>query len=114
MRGLWKLTEFSCVSPFTFISHSDILIGMKNSRDARVYFVEESCAGGSPAQIRSLRSRKLHLSQLLFAQVMGVSKQTVNSWECGWREPSLMARRFMYLLQRNPGTVDGALRRRVK
>lgn len=79
---------------------------MKKIKNAKKYLVRWRERNCSPRRIVALRWNRLHLSQTLFAKIMGVSKQTVNSWESGWRVPSEMARRFLYLLWENPAMVD--------
>ena len=45
----------------------------------------------------------LGVSQALFAQVLGASVETVESWEQGVREPTPMARRLLDEIRRNKG-----------
>jgi DNA-binding transcriptional regulator YiaG len=52
------------------------------------------------AQVKVTR-KQLHLSQVLFAQLLGVSANTVRAWESG-KTPSDMACRFMDEIQCNP------------
>ena len=52
---------------------------------------------------RVLATRKLlRVSQVLFAQFLGVSPKTVRAWEQGRSEPKDIACRFMDEIQRNP------------
>lgn len=53
-----------------------------------------------PEEVKSLRAM-LQVSQALFAQFLGVSANTVRSWEQG-QAPSEIARRFMDEIHRNP------------
>lgn len=52
-------------------------------------------------QVRSAR-RVLGVSQSLFAKFLGVSLNTVRSWEQGVNTPSKMACRFMDEIRRSP------------
>jgi putative transcriptional regulator len=53
------------------------------------------------AQVKSTR-KLLKVSQALFAQFLGVSPQTVRSWEQGKTPPQDIACRFMDEIRRNP------------
>ena len=55
----------------------------------------------SPRRVKETR-KLLGGSQAIFAQFLGVSVQTVRSWEQGVNEPSDMARRFMDEIRHNP------------
>ncbi len=55
----------------------------------------------SPEAVKATR-QMLQVSQVLFAKFLGVSPQTVRSWEQGKSEPSDIASRFMDEIQRNP------------
>lgn len=85
---------------------------MVKVKSAKAYLVKSHASGYTPHAIATLRWKTLHLSQALFARVLGVSKQTVNSWECGWREPSMMALQFLHLIEENPDTIDNLIVRR--
>ncbi len=52
----------------------------------------------SAAEIKQIR-RKAGLTQLAFANVLGVSTKTVEAWECGRNRPDGTARRMMGLLR---------------
>lgn len=49
----------------------------------------------APEDVRRVREDVLNVSQATFARFLGVSVQTVRSWERGSRPASPMARRFM-------------------
>ncbi len=53
----------------------------------------------TPRQIKTLRAR-LGETQPQFAQRLGVSLQTVKSWEGGQRNPSGMARKLLAMVKR--------------
>ncbi len=55
----------------------------------------------SPKRVRRVRAL-LGLSQSLFAQFLGVSAATVQSWEQGVKMPARMACRFMDEILRDP------------
>ena len=55
----------------------------------------------SPEQVLATR-KLLRVSQVLFAQFLGVSPKTVRAWEQGNSEPKDIACRFMDEIQRNP------------
>ena len=54
-----------------------------------------------PDSVKEVR-KTLGLSQALFAKFIGVSASTVQSWERGEREPSLIACRFMDEIMNDP------------
>lgn len=54
-----------------------------------------------PAAVKKTRDL-LGVNQAVFAQFLGVSVQTIRSWEQGIHSPSEMACRFMDEIQRNP------------
>lgn len=49
-------------------------------------------------EIKSLRMN-LHLTQLTFAQLIGVSKKTIEAWENGRNSPNGPARRILGMLK---------------
>ena len=55
-------------------------------------------------QIRDVRL-SLGMTQLTFAEVMGVSQKTVEAWEAGTNKPAGSARRFLSVLQSDPSTL---------
>jgi DNA-binding transcriptional regulator YiaG len=55
----------------------------------------------SPMAIANLR-KKLGMSQALFADLVGVSRILVQSWERGVREPSQLACRLLDTINRDP------------
>lgn len=58
----------------------------------------------TPAQIKQLR-QTLALSQNGFAELLGVSKRTVEAWEAGRNIPEGPAQRLMTLFDQMPHTV---------
>src|ERR1700733_6269376 len=55
----------------------------------------------SPAAVRKLRDQ-LGMSQAVFADLLGVSRVWVQSWERGIRQPSPLARRLMDTIRASP------------
>lgn len=52
-------------------------------------------------EIRRLRM-SLRLTQANFAQIIGVSQKTIESWECGRYIPNPTSRRMLSLLKSDP------------
>jgi len=59
----------------------------------------------SKAEIKCLRLN-LHLTQLAFAQLMGVSKKTIEAWEKGTNSPNGPARRIIGMLKEDPNLPE--------
>ncbi|MCL2527386.1 MAG: helix-turn-helix domain-containing protein [Defluviitaleaceae bacterium] len=59
------------------------------------------CEAISPTEIKAVREN-LKMSQSMFAQVIGVSKKTVESWEAGRYKPDGAARRLISIMQQDP------------
>jgi DNA-binding transcriptional regulator YiaG len=68
------------------------------ARERHAEFVRPSY---DPADVRRVRGL-LGMSQVVFAQFLGVASNTVRSWEQGTRPPSSIARRFMGEIEANP------------
>ena len=41
----------------------------------------------------------LHMTQKVFAEMLGVSSRTVEAWECGRSNPTPTAKKLIYLIQ---------------
>ena len=54
-----------------------------------------------PAEIRALRE-ELNASQALFARLLNVSSNAVESWEQGLREPRQATLKLLHVARRNP------------
>ncbi|HHY24735.1 MAG TPA: helix-turn-helix domain-containing protein [Clostridiaceae bacterium] len=52
--------------------------------------------------IKNIRN-ELQLTQQAFADLVGVSKKTVEAWECGTRKPTGSAKRLMQIVINNRG-----------
>lgn len=59
-----------------------------------------------PAEIRELRE-SLNASQALFARLLNVSSNAVESWEQGLREPRQATLKLLYVARKNPGALLG-------
>ncbi|MGH7194725.1 MAG: helix-turn-helix domain-containing protein [Candidatus Saccharimonadales bacterium] len=71
----------------------------------------------APKKVRQTR-RRIHCSQAVFAEVMGVTPSAVRSWEQGSRPPSKTACRLMDAINREPASwidliADAAVVKRV-
>ena len=62
----------------------------------------------SPDDVRVVRG-KLGLSQVAFAEMIGVSVATLRNWEQGRRRPEGPARALLRVAARSPETVRAAL-----
>ena len=59
-----------------------------------------------PADIRALRV-SLNASQVLFARLLNVSSNAVESWEQGIREPRQATLKLLYVAKKNPEVLLG-------
>jgi len=57
-----------------------------------------------PADIRGLRE-SLNASQALFARLLNVSSNAVESWEQGIRQPRQATLKLLYIARKNPGVL---------
>lgn len=55
----------------------------------------------SPKQIREIRT-SLHASQVIFAKLMNVSPNTIESWEQGVRKPRQAALKLLGIAKKHP------------
>jgi DNA-binding transcriptional regulator YiaG len=67
----------------------------------RTYKAEFACGTYGPEDVHRVR-RLMGMSQVVFAQFLGVDPNTVRSWEQGARPPSPIARRFMGEIEADP------------
>jgi putative transcriptional regulator len=56
----------------------------------------------SKIDIKNIR-KELQMTQWTFADFIGVSKKTVEAWECGTRKPTGSAKRLMQIVVKNKG-----------
>lgn len=68
---------------------------------ARTYRVDFASPNYGPADVLRVREL-LAMSQVVFAQFLGVDTNTVRSWEQGTRPPSPMACRFLAEIEAEP------------
>jgi putative transcriptional regulator len=59
-----------------------------------------------PADIRNLRA-SLNASQMLFARLLNVSSNAVESWEQGVRQPRQATLKLLHIARRNPSALLG-------
>lgn len=57
-----------------------------------------------PADIRALRI-SMNASQALFAQLLNVSSNAVESWEQGLREPRQATLKLLHVVRKNPSAL---------
>lgn len=57
-----------------------------------------------PAEIRSLRE-SLNASQALFARLLNVSSNAVESWEQGIRQPREATLKLLHIARKQPGVL---------
>ncbi len=57
-----------------------------------------------PADIRSLRA-SMNASQALFARLLNVSSNAVESWEQGIREPRQATLKLLHIARKTPGVL---------
>src|SRR5271157_4942240 len=57
-----------------------------------------------PADIRALRS-SMNASQALFARLLNVSSNAVESWEQGIREPRQATLKLLHIARKTPGVL---------
>ncbi len=60
----------------------------------------------SKTSIKKIRE-SLHVSQSIFARLLGVSSATIKSWEQGEKEPSSPARKLLQIVIINPKILLG-------
>ena len=56
-------------------------------------------------EIKKIRNNA-GMTQSVFASYMGVSKKTVEAWECGKSNPTPTAKKLMYLIETDPSLVE--------
>lgn len=63
----------------------------------------------APDDIKTIRNKKLHMSQENFAAMLGVSVRTLQEWEQGRRKPSGAAKSLLKVASYAPEIVLRAL-----
>ena len=61
--------------------------------------------------IARLRAKRLHVSQPIFARLLGVSSSTVKAWEQGVKKPNGPARRLLQIVSKDPAQFLAAVER---
>lgn len=56
-------------------------------------------------EIKNIREN-LKVTQIIFAQILGVSKKTVEAWEAGINNPNGSAKRIIGLLKEDPDFAE--------
>ena len=59
-------------------------------------------------EIKALRNGR-QVSQVIFAEIMGVTPQAVEAWESGKRKPTGTAKRLIQLIEQDPNIIDNLL-----
>ena len=59
----------------------------------------------TPVEIRQIRTTQ-GMTQRIFAEALGVSVKTIESWEAGTNKPSGMANRMLELIQQDAGLFE--------
>ena len=73
----------------------------KNSFKEEIIKLPEAPPKYTATDIKKLRSR-LNISQAVLAQILGVSKKAIESWEYNQTSPSGAVRRLLQLLENDP------------
>lgn len=73
------------------------------------YIVHEP-KGFTAEEIKSLRI-SLQISQPIFAQILGVSVNALRNWEQDRNSPSMMARRFLEVIENDPSKFIGLVKK---
>jgi len=60
----------------------------------------------SPAQITALRTKKLGVSQQVFARMLNASPQTIHAWEQGRAKPTGPTLRFLRIAEKQPELLN--------
>jgi len=100
----------------------EVHVGKKSKKDKKKKRKEAGAGGSSkaldlrkvempprpkplkPADIRGLRE-SLNASQALFARLLNVSSNAVESWEQGIRQPRQATLKLLYIARKNPGVL---------
>ena len=80
----------------------EILEGLKEIKQHKKGKVElRTSILSEPSPAQDIR-KKLHLSQSLFASLMGVSVRTIQDWEQGRRKPKGPAKSLLRVVEQHP------------
>jgi putative transcriptional regulator len=78
--------------------------GQSKALDLRTVEIPPPPKPLKPADIRSLRE-SLNASQALFARLLNVSSNAVESWEQGIRQPRQATLKLLHIVRKNPGVL---------
>ena len=92
--------------------HIDFFSGIMAGLEEALAFEKGTAKAATIARKNSLPDidfvglrKSLNMTQKQFAQVLGVSPRTVESWECGRSTPSPTAKNLLFLIHKNPALV---------
>ena len=97
-------------SEFFNLVHSALKEGVEALEAGQKLTMREVVIAPAPvpmtaAQIAGLRTKKLRVSQRVFAGLLNASPATVHAWEQGRKRPSRIALRLLRLIEAHPETV---------
>ena len=91
----------------------DFFSGIREGLQEALAYEKGTAAAETFARKRSLPDvdvaeirKALSMTQRVFADVLGVSARTVESWECGKTTPTPTAKKLMYLIQEDHTIVQ--------
>lgn len=90
----------------------DFFSGMKEGLEEAIAYEKGKASAETIARKRSLpdvnvkaERESIDMTQKAFANVLGVSKRTVEAWETGRSTPSTTAKNLIYLISQKPDLV---------
>ena len=105
-----SLTDEQMTENFKNISFFD---GLMNGLNEALAYEKGSAKAETYARKRNLTEidvakerASLNMTQKAFASLIGVSKRTVEAWECGKCTPSPTAKKLMHLLSIDPSLIQ--------
>lgn len=105
-----SLTDEQMTENFKNISFFD---GLMNGLNEALAYEKGSAKAETYARKRNLpeidvakERASLNMTQKAFASLIGVSKRTVEAWECGKCTPSPTAKKLMHLLSIDPSLIQ--------
>ncbi len=91
----------------------DFFSGLMEGLQEALAYEKGTAAAATLARKRSLPDvdvaeirKSLSMTQRVFADVLGVSTRTVESWECGKTTPTPTAKKLMYLIREDHTIVQ--------
>lgn len=95
---------------------ADFFTGIMEGLEEALAFEKETAVPETFARKRSLPDinvaevrNSLHMTQKVFASVLGVSCRTVEAWESGKTNPSPTAKKLMFLIREDHSVVQKLL-----